>query len=259
MSERKPPEQIADFEKIYLEEDLFPKRITAWSERPYGLLFYNDDNKDSYDSNHAVVFRNQVKDLRWMLDDIVQFYSAKGIKPSIYQSISDDGFFEEIRDVLEEYDFDWWTEEQSYMVLSAENAISPNPQITVEKVSQWDDAYATHIFEASGEPWEIPVAKKVITDKNTLFFIAQYGGIPVGMTYGHIADGVCRVDYLLVSKAHRNIGVGRAIIHSFVKYCNENQIESCYLWPDGETAERIYYEAGFRLVATKQAGRACLR
>lgn len=29
-----------------------------------------------------------------------------------------------------------------------------------------------------------------------------------------------------------------------------------YLWYDGETAEKIYYEAAFRYVETKQAGRA---
>jgi len=31
------------------------------------------------------------------------------------------------------------------------------------------------------------------------------------------------------------------------------------LWPDGETAERIYYQAGFRYVETKQVGRAIYR
>lgn len=37
-------------EKIYKEEDYFPREITFGEEREYGVLFYNDDNKDSYDS-----------------------------------------------------------------------------------------------------------------------------------------------------------------------------------------------------------------
>lgn len=45
----------ACLEKIYPEEDLFPREITLWEEREYGFLFYNEDNKDSYDSNHAEV------------------------------------------------------------------------------------------------------------------------------------------------------------------------------------------------------------
>lgn len=248
-----------DLEKIYSEEDLFPKEITSWIERPYGLLFFNEDNKDSYDSNHALIFREQVNDLNLALEEILRFYTDKGITPSIYQSITDDGYFEQIGDELTRYGFEFWTETQNYMVLLGENKIQPNPNITVKKVTRWDDAFATHIFEAADEPWEIDVAKKALDKANTLFFVAYDKGVPVGMTHCHVADGVCRVDYLLVATDCRNKGVGRALIHHFVEYCNVHQIKNCYLWPDGATAERIYREAGFRVVATKQAGRAAFR
>ena len=145
------------------------------------------------------------------------------------------------------------------MVLLGENKIQPNPNITVQKVTRWDDAFATHIFEAAGEPWEIDVAKKALENVNTLFFVAYDDGVPVGMTHCHVVDGVCRVDYLLVATNCRNKGVGRALIHYFVEYCAQNHIENCYLWPDGETVAKIYQEAGFRVVATKQAGRAVYR
>lgn len=248
-----------DLAKIYLEEDLFPKDITSWIERPYGFLFYNDENKESYDSNHALVFRNRVTELDQVLEDIVQFYSEKGIRPSIYQSIADDGYFEHISDELIRHGFSFWTEPQNYMVLLGENKIQPNPNINVQKVTRWDDAFATHIFEAAGEPWEIDVARKALDKANTLFFVAYDNSVPVGMTHCHVADGVCRVDYLLVATNCRNKGVGRALIHYFVEYCVQNHIENCYLWPDGETAANIYQEAGFRTVAVKQAGRAVAR
>ena len=248
-----------DLAKIYLEEDLFPKDITSWIERPYGFLFYNDENKESYDSNHALVFRNRVTELDQVLEDIVQFYSEKGIRPSIYQSIADDGYFEHISDELTRHGFSFWTEPQNYMVLLGENKIQPNPNITVQKVTRWDDAFATHIFEAAGEPWEIDVARKALDKANTLFFVAYDNSVPVGMTHCHVADGVCRVDYLLVATNCRNKGVGRALIHYFVEYCVQNHIENCYLWPDGETAANIYQEAGFWTVAVKQAGRAVAR
>lgn len=248
-----------DLAKIYLEEDLFPKEITSWIERPYGFLFYNDENKDSYDSNHALIFKGRVTDLDQVLEDIVQFYSEKGIRPSIYQSITDDGYFDEIKNELSDHGFECWTEPQKYMVLSDRNTVTLNQDITVQKVTHWDDAFATHIFEAAGEPWEIDVAKRALMNHNTLFFVAYYDGVPAGMTHCHVSDGVCRVDYLLVSKEYRNLGIGRALIHSFVEYCNTHQIDNCYLWPDGETAEKIYQEAGFRTAVVKQAGRAVAR
>lgn len=246
-----------NLEKIYKEEDLFPREITFWEEREYGFLFYNEDNKDSYDSNHAVIFKNKISDLNQVLDDIVKFYIEKGMKPVIYQSVSEEGYFEDIKSILSDYGFESWLESQRYMVLSERNEITPNTAITVRKISEWQEQYGTEIFEKAEEPWEIPVAKKSLDNSNTLFFVAYYKGKPVGMMYAHVRDDVCRVDYLLVSKEHRNMGVGRALINSFVEYCKAEQIENCFLWPDGETAERIYYEAGFRHVDTRRAGRAC--
>ena len=47
----------------YLEEDLFPKIFADYEERPYGILFYSTNNKDSYDSNHAVIYKDKIANL----------------------------------------------------------------------------------------------------------------------------------------------------------------------------------------------------
>ena len=101
---------------MYLEEDLFPREITCFIEKDYGILFYNDDNKDSFDSNHAIIYRNKISDLSVVLQDIIRFYKGKGITPNIYQSISDDGYFEEIQNELAQFGFESWTESQRYMI-----------------------------------------------------------------------------------------------------------------------------------------------
>ena len=246
-----------DLLKIYREEDLFPREFTAYAERKYGLLFYNENNKDSYDSNHAIIFKDRINDVTKTLEDITEFYRDKGIKPAIYQSITDDGYFESIQEELAEYGYDVYGEENRYMVLLDECKIMPNPLIEVLKIEKREDTFRTNIFEAAGEPWETDVVKMALEKSNTLFFVAYIDGCPVGMTRAHTKDGVCRVDYLLVATEHRKKGVGRAIIQIFAKYCMKNKIENCFLWPDGESAERIYDEAGFRLVEVKMAGRAC--
>lgn len=246
-----------DLSKIYREEDLFPREFAVFIEREYGLLFYNDDNKDSYDSNHAIIFKDRINDVKKTLEDITKFYRDKGIKPTIYQSITDDGYFESIREELVAYGYDIYGEENRYMVLLDECRIRSDPLIEVRKIEKWEDTFRTNIFEAAGEPWEADVAKMALEKDNALFFAAYIEGLPVGMTQAHTKDGVCRVDYLLVAAEHRRKGVGRAVIQAFVKYCIDNKIENCFLWPDGESAERIYYEAGFRLVEVKTAGRAC--
>jgi len=243
-------------EKIYIEEDLFPREITSCEERDYGYLFCNEKNKDSYDSNHALIYKDRITNLDEVFKEILEFYIRKGIKPNIYESVLDEGFFEEIVHELEKYGFETWKESQKYMVLSDENVLKSNPDIIVKIVTEWADEYGTEIFEKAGETWGIDVLKRALQNSNTKLFVGFYNGIPIGMTYCHITEGVCRIDYLLVSKEYRNIGAGRAIINCFVEYCKTNHIELCYLWPDGETAEKIYYEAGFRHVQTKNVGRA---
>ena len=58
-------------------------------ERDYGILFYNTENKDSFDSNHAVIYRERIQNLQALLLDIAEFYKAKGRRSIIYQSMLD--------------------------------------------------------------------------------------------------------------------------------------------------------------------------
>lgn len=247
-----------NLEKIFLEEDLFPREFAAYEEREYGLLFYDEANKDSYDSNHAVIFKEKITNLDVVLQDVTQFYRSKGMKPILYQAMADEGFFVEQAEVFAKHGFKTWEEEQHFMVPLEENRLVTNPDILVKRVTEWEESFGSDIFEKAEEPWEIGVARKMLQNPNTMFFVAYYKNRPVGMTYGHERDGVCRYDYILVSKEHRRIGVARALMNALVEYCRENGIKNCSLWPAGESAERIYLEAGFRTVAEKKAGRAAM-
>ncbi len=60
-----------NFEKMYLEEDLFPREITLYEKRDYGFLFYNGENKDSFDSNHAIIYREKIQDIKMVLKDML--------------------------------------------------------------------------------------------------------------------------------------------------------------------------------------------
>ena len=68
----------------YLEEDIFPKLFTNYEERSYGILFYNEENGDSYDSNHAVIYKDKIDDLSKVLADIIQYYRAMVMPVSVW-------------------------------------------------------------------------------------------------------------------------------------------------------------------------------
>ena len=110
----------------YIEEDLFPRLFTKYEERSYGILFYNEENRDSYDSNHAVIYKDKIDDLGNTLADIIDFYRSKNLRPIIYQSMLDDGWFEEIGKELANAGFKSWTELQEYMLPTGSNKIVPS-------------------------------------------------------------------------------------------------------------------------------------
>ena len=245
--------------RFYREEDLFPREFTGMTERPWGILFHNEANRDSYDSNHALICRDRVTDLPAVLQEITEFYLSRGLHPVIYQSIMDEGWFGGIGPQLSAAGYRSWLEMQTYMALTAENAIVPDPAIDVRQEPVWRDEFGTHIFEAAGEPWEIPVVRRQMENAGICCFVARMDGRPVGMIYGHVnGENVCRIDYLLTATAFRGRGVGRALTHAFVEHVKRTGVD-CVLWPDGDTPRRIYEEAGFRFVETCFAGRASWR
>ena len=240
---------------INLEEDLCPKLFTNYEERPYGILFYNEENSDSYDSNHAVIYKDKIDDLSSVLADVIHFYRSKNLRPIIYQSMLDDGWFEEIEDDLARAGLKSWTELREYMLPTGDNRIIPNPNIEIIKIKKWNEEFNTVFLEAK-EPWEIEVAKTSLNNPRSWMFAARYSGKIIGLLYGHISNTVCRGDYLLVSQKYRRIGAGGALFHAYVEWCKENGIDNAYLWPDGETPKRIYEEGGYKLAEIRKAGRA---
>lgn len=239
---------------FYREEDLFPREFTQVIPRPWGNLYFSPDNPDSYDSNHALIFRDRVDDLPAVLAEIADFYLSRGRTPIIYQSILDDGWFGDIAEELSAAGYRSWQEAQHWMLLDSDSRIAA--QGDVRRVTEWSEDLAVHLYEAAGEPWEIAVAKRQLENPNTLYFVAYEDGRPVGAIYGHVNDeGVCRIDYLLVATARRGKGLGRALTHAFVTHCRWEGIP-CALWPDGDTPRKIYQEAGFSFVQTLYAGRA---
>ena len=241
-----------DFDKMYLEEDNFPKEIASYEMREWGILFYDQDNPLSRDCNHALIYKQKIKDLGKVLEEIVQFYQEKGITPSFYQSVTDNGDFGKITKVLDVKSFAYITETREFAILKDVNILEPNEQIVVKQVTEWSDDFATEIFLKADKPLEIPITKKALQNSNTLFFVAYLDDAPVGLLRSHITNDVCRMDCLLVTKDCPNIEVATALMHNFVEYCRQNNVENCYFCLNDQLSGQLYFNAGFRCVKTKR-------
>lgn len=104
-------------------ELLFPKIFSNYEERDWGILFYNENNKTSHDSNHCVVFETNITDL--LLEDIKSFYQEKQITPRIYHPFIN-GYLHKNRDLLINHGFNIEVNHNDqYMILTNENQIHP--------------------------------------------------------------------------------------------------------------------------------------
>lgn len=233
--------------RIELEEDLFPKIFTNYIDKEYGGLFYNEGNKVSYDSNHALIYKDKVVNLEKTLNDITDFYMSKGINPNIYQASEDNGYFESNEEIFLSCGYNVWTEESlDLMVLANENRITKTKNLDIKIVSEWDERIATDICIPCEEEYEIEVIKSGIKAKNEIVFVAYKNDKAVAITYIHTSEfDVCRYDYILVAKGERNKGYARELVSYVVEYCKDKNIENCFTWPAHRGSQKILEEAGF--------------
>lgn len=243
---------------IKLEEDMFPKTFTNFIEEDFGILFYNEQNKNSYDSNHALIYKNKVTDLDSILNFITEFYINKNINPSIYQAVEDEGYFKENEDIFKKHGYSIWIEgPNNFMTLTAENNIKSSNKLDIKLITEWDERIATDICVPSGESHEIEVIKSSIKSINYRVFVGYSQNKAVAITYFHISENnCCRFDYIIISKDYRNNGFARELLSYVTDYCRENNLKNCFQWPAHKTSERICYEAGFRHLFSAEAGRA---
>ena len=243
---------------IKLEEDMFPKTFTNFAEKDFGILFYNERNKNSYDSNHALIYKNKITDLDSVLDFITDFYTNMNINPNIYQAVEDEGYFRGNEDIFKKHGYTVLIEgPNNFMVLTAENNIKSNNQLDIKLITEWDERIATDICIPSNESHELEVIKNSINCKNYRVFIGYAESKAVAITYFHITEyDCCRFDYIIISKDFRKKGYARELLSYVTDFCRENNLKNCFQWPAHKTSEKICYEAGFRHLFLVEAGRA---
>lgn len=243
-------------QSIKQEEIDFPRLFASFEEKPYGILYYMEDNKESYDGNHACLYPEKITDLGAVLEEITAFYAACGIhRPSIYHPY-EKGYFEKHKEILEAHGYTHVSKpDHRVMLLTAENVIKPANRLEITVSTAWDERVATDILIPSGEPWEIEVTKKRLQQDGTYLFVGAVDGKAVVYTDIHISrHGNTRYDYIVTAKEHRGKGYAGELLSFVVEYCKAHNFPMCWQWAG--PSEHICYRAGFREAFTMEAGYA---
>ena len=240
-------------QSIKQEEIDFPKRFASYVEKDYGILFYMEDNKDSYDGNHACIYPEKISDLGAVLDDIAAFYRKFGSRASIYHPFEKD-YFRKNEKLLHAHGYTYTPEEDHrVMLLTTENQIKTPKRLDIKLLSRWDERIATDILIPGREPWEVDVTRRRLVQEGAYLFVGYLNEEAVVYTDIHKSDyGNTRFDYIVTSMKHRGKGYASELLSFVVEYCKAQEFPMCWQWAG--PSEHICYQAGFREAFTMEAG-----
>jgi len=236
-------------ERIRKTEIEFPKVFSKVIEKDFGLLFINENNKTSHDSNHAIIYSNKVGDIKSILNNITSFYTEKGITPRIYPPYNN-GFLKDYKADLEECGFEIELYDKcQYMLLSGKNNIEHKNKLRIERVTHWDERISTDVYVPNEKEYTIQVIKEALKCKDYHLYVGFIGETAVTTASLYYSDYNCvRLDDVETAIKFRGNGYSRELISFVVNYHNNSSKASFYLSAENPTAIRIYQEAGFRLI-----------
>ena len=240
---------------IKQEEIDFPRLFASYVEKEYGILFYMENNKDSYDGNHACIYPEKITDLDVVLKDIASFYEGLGRKTSIYHPFAKD-YFKNNEAILNANGYTYTAEEDHrVMLLTADNQIEPLNRLDIKVFEHWEDCVADDILIPSGEPWEIDVTRKRMENDGTYLFVGFLDGKAIVYSDIHKSvHGNTRFDYIVTATEHRGKGYASELLSFMVEYCKKHDFPVCWQWAG--PSEHICYRAGFRETFIMEAGYA---
>jgi len=160
-------------------ELLFPKFFSNHEERDWGILFFNENNKSSHDSNHCVIFASNITDL--MLEEIKAFYQEKQITPRIYHPFIN-GYLHKNKNILIKHGFKIEVNhDDQYMILTDENQIDSSNQINIKCLNSWDERIVHDILIPNQSEYEIELLMNAMENKYFKLFVGYKNHQPVTM------------------------------------------------------------------------------
>lgn len=221
------------FYKILKAEQNYPNLFSSFEERDWGCLFFNEDNKGSFDSNSAVITADEVTDE--ILAEIDAFYNEKNLTPR-YKHINEHYFAKEKE---KKKDF-------CLMVQQGEVYIISNNRLKIKILEEYDEKITQNILLGSQKEYFRRVLMDSMKNENYKLAVGYLFDEPVTMAGMWFSPyGVTRIDSVQTGIFFRSCGFAREVVKFSVEYIKSQTENPIYLLTDNTTAERIYKQAGF--------------
>jgi GNAT superfamily N-acetyltransferase len=223
----------------------FPKDFADSVIKPYGILYFNDDNTNSWDSNHAII-TDLNADLDIAFQEIHSFYNEKNITPRIFASMQAMEL-----DILQPY-FDKYQFHLAYKNLNryflwqkpSQAEIVSN--ITFQRIHEvTDDVKAIIFSDMDGGEWTVKVIQRHMKLPSFHLLCGFVDGKAVTIASLKVMEDYSRVDDVITHLKYRGKGYGRSLMHFLVDYHNRISDNYLYLYASNPIAIKNYMLCGF--------------
>jgi len=220
----------------------YPQRFANMQQKDFGLIFWNEGNKASMESNHAVITDHI--GIESSIRSVESFYKAKGINPCIFSSLTP-GEFEKIRSILPNHGFELEVKNYEYFLHDHESSLKPVENLDIHRIRALDiDIMETIALEYGGD-WTIKVVERHLLHPSFHLLGGFYDGELASLASISIFAGYSRVADVFTREKFRGKGFAGAMIHYLVNYHSSISPNHLYLFSDHPETNRIFLKGGF--------------
>ena len=212
-------------------------------ERPYGLLFYNEDNPGHHTANSAR--RIRADDPEAVIEQIIAFYRVRRLRPRI--KVNDGSEPADLAARLEARGF--VVEPSAPRVMQSaprSSPYTPPAPITVRRALAADRPTIVHIgSEGTAGPdndWYARKLRYLLPQPAVRYYLASFDGEPASTACVFQGTGVALIEDVATLPAYRERGLATALIARI----QAEATTPLLLEVEAENAARLYARAGFR-------------
>lgn len=233
---------ISDFDMTYF------KAISGSFSTKWGICFYSPDAPNYYDANHAHINIEQLKPE--VLDEIIEFYLSRKIKPRFYFYGEQDNC--ENICVSKGFTYELSTDSLlSIQTKETRKVLEHDENVAISQASKDEIDAAVELLneikEFGGVGTREKLIRKQMLNPDFCYYMLMKDNQACSVACIFRLGNIARLEDVATLKAFRGQGLAESLIEYIIKDSNEKGIDEIYLIPNNEKSERFYLKCGFKL------------
>jgi N-acetylglutamate synthase-like GNAT family acetyltransferase len=227
-------------------------------ETSWGCLFYNEEQPNYYDANHAYIstYNGHYEEI---IDEVISFYEKKQLIPRFYLSQYEGQ--ENFINALKQKGFGFEEFDCPIQLWKTKVDIVKNPNVTIEKVTAENKQDAIDIeceIQELGGAIREKAFEEEFSQEAYTHYLLKYDGVPCSTACIFQHENDVRLESVATLAEYRGKGLIGQLIHHIQVEVSKRNVERFWVMPISERVEKVYKKSGFETIANVKTGHAFL-